>query len=120
MIFEICVAVISFAFVILVVFLIITLKNAAASLKQTKHILNKLEHELVDISGESVKLIKVANELTTDIKKKTESLNFLFRPLFKINKEKSEEDEHDNYAKVSNIMNYISQGILLFKKLKGD
>lgn len=120
MIFEICVAVISFAFVMLVVFLIITLKNVTSNLKKTKQILNKLEHELVDMSGESVKLIKNANELTEDIKKKTESLNFLFRPLFKFNKEKSEDNEHDNYEKVSNIMNYISQGILLFKKLKGD
>jgi uncharacterized protein YoxC len=95
MVIEICVAVIAVAFVALVVFLIMTLCNL-------------------------IKTLKNVNELTTDIKKKSESLNFLFRPLFKMNKERKEENKNDNYEKASIMMNYMAEGILLFKKLKGD
>jgi uncharacterized protein YoxC len=91
MIIEICVGVISIAFVVLVVYLVITL------------------HKVIET-------LKTANDLALDIKEKSEALNVVFRPLTKFGKKK--EKHSQNYEKIIEIINFATDGIVLFNRLK--
>jgi len=120
-IIEICVAAITLAFIVLVVFLVITLRRSCLTLKKTKQVLVKIEHDLDHLTVESLKLIKNTNELTIDIKKKSEALNFLFRPLFHLNKKAEHSSHPENAAdKTAEILRYLSSGVELFNKIRGD
>lgn len=115
MVFEVCIAVSTIAFVVLVIFLVMTLRSSCATLKKTKHTLTKVESELKEISTESVALIKNVNDLTVDIKEKAEALNFLFRPLIKLSKEKK-----NTYGKLTEVINYVADAVILLKKIKEE
>jgi uncharacterized protein YoxC len=114
MIIEICVGVISIAFVVLVVFLAVTLCKVIETLKKAKRMMANLD----DISEESLKLIKASNDLVSDFKEKSEALNFFFRPLAKFSKKKTESKHHRNYDKIAEIINFAADSIVLFNKLK--
>lgn len=72
---------------------------------------------LLSIKG----LIKNANELTCDLKEKSASLNFLFRPLAGLSKkhshEVSEKISH-NKEKIGEAIEWLLSGIALFSKFK--
>lgn len=116
MIIEVCIAVSTIAFVVLVIFLVMTLRNSCATLKKTKHTLTKVEGELKEISAESVILLKNVNDLTVDIKEKSESLNFLFTPLLKLSHGKSHKT--NTYEKLTEVINYVTDAVILLKKIK--
>ena len=61
MIIDICIGVISLAFVVLVIYLVLTLRKV-------------------------IELLKTTNDLALDIKEKSKLLNLLFRPLANLNK----------------------------------
>ncbi|KAG6559694.1 Bacterial protein of unknown function (DUF948) [Candidatus Rhabdochlamydia oedothoracis] len=115
MIIEVCVAVSTIAFVILVIFLIMTLRNSCATLKKTKNTLTKVEGELKEISAESLTLLKNVNDLTVDIKEKSEALNFLFDPLLKLSHGKSHKAKN-SYEKLTEVINYVADAVILLKK----
>lgn len=117
MLIEICLVVSSIAFVILVIFLIMTLHNSCATLKKTKHTLTKVEGELKEISMESIILLKNVNDLTIDIKEKSEALSFLFAPLLNLSRKKSHKTKN-SYEKLTEIINYIADAVILLKKTK--
>jgi uncharacterized protein YoxC len=100
MIFEICAGVVSIAFVILVVFLIITLRRVIETLKQSKNTLKNVNH------------------LTLDLQQKSEALNLFFRPLTNLTKKKTTPKNLKNYEKAAEVIKFASDGVLLFNKLK--
>ena len=118
MIIEVCIAVSTIAFVVLVIFLVMTLRSSCATLKKTKHTLTKVEGELKEISSESVTLLKNVNDLTVDIKEKSEALNFLFAPLLKLSHGKSHRT--NAYEKLTEVINYVADAVILLKKIKDE
>lgn len=119
MIIEVCIAVSTIAFIVLVVFLIMMLRNSCATLQKTKHTLTKIEGELKEISSESIILLKNVNDLTVDIKEKAKSLNFLFLPLLKLSQEKPHKAK-STYEKLTEVINYIADAVILLKKVKDE
>lgn len=123
MIIEICVGVLTAAFVALVIYLIITLRSTTAALKKTNHLLSRAERDIDEITGEGVKLVKNLNELTVDIRKKSEALNVLIHPFEKQHRGRSErkhEDDDDTGSSIGDLIEYVTTGIVLFNKIKGD
>lgn len=117
MVVEVCIAISTIAFVLLVIFLIITLRSSCATLKKTKHTLTKVEGDLKEISTESVTLLKNVNELTVDIKEKAESLNFLFSPLLKLSRGRTHRTKN-TCEKLTEVINYVADAVVLLKKIK--
>jgi uncharacterized protein YoxC len=77
-IIEISLLIIAIAFVLLVFFIIKTLKSVRGSLDQLNQTMVHMEHQLEDISKESTELLRNTNEITLDIKSKSQSLEGLF------------------------------------------
>lgn len=120
MIIEISISVIAAAFVLLVIFLIINLRTANLTIKKSKHLLTKLEHELSEASIEGVNLMKHLNALTLDVHKKVQSLDFIFRPLERFNEKSAKTVSNDPFEKISQILGFIADGMVLIKKMKGE
>src|ERR1700722_2880898 len=92
MVIDICIGAISVAFVVLVIYLVITLHK---------------------VNG----LLKTSNDLALDLKDKSKTLNVFFHPLKFWNKKKA----HPNWrrrGKIGEILTFIADGMLLFNKLK--
>lgn len=92
MIIDICVGVISLAFVVLVIYLVITLRKMTEVLKTT-------------------------NDLALDFKEKSKALNLFFQPLARLTKKKID-PKHQKYEKIAEIINFATDGIVLFNRLK--
>ena len=103
---EVSVIIIASAFVVLVGFLIATLLQARRTLKSARR-------DLHHVSTEAVRLMHKIEALTTDIQSKSDSLNFVFRPLRSLNK--SHKDPADT---VSEVANWVTIGLVLFEKLR--
>lgn len=103
---DLSVAVISIAFVVLVTFLVITLI-------QTRKTLESVRKDLHNVSNEAVQLLHKLDALTSDIKSKSESLNFVFRPLKSINKAQ----KHDMDTE-EQVVGWIALSLCLFEKIK--
>lgn len=76
---EISVAVIAFAFVVLVVYLTIALGSARVALDQLTKTLQSTQQQLNLISIESIKLLQNTQKITADLEQKVESLDALFQ-----------------------------------------
>jgi uncharacterized protein YoxC len=107
MIIDICVGGISIAFIILVVYLVITLIKVIEILKQMKRTTTHVDQ-----------LLKTANDLTLDFKKKSEILNIFFQPLTRLSKKNINRKRH-NYEKIAEIIQFATEGLALLKTLKG-
>lgn len=118
MIMEIIVGVIGAAFVVLVVFLLLSLKKLNQTLKKADHILADVRHLLNDATDPAIDLLENTNALVLDIQKKSEGLDLLFRPLYSIKKAKS--DPKNGTEKVSELMEYVAEGVRLFGKIKNE
>ncbi|MBI2743531.1 MAG: DUF948 domain-containing protein [Chlamydiales bacterium] len=118
MIMEIIVGAIALTFALLVVFLILTLQDTRKTLKKTDRILTDLHKTLEAISEPSAELIHNVNKLTLDIKKKSEGLDVVFRPLYAMKKEAAE--GKNSYEKISEIVGCIADGIRLFSRVKDE
>lgn len=118
MIIEIIVGVAVLAFVILVIFLILTLHEARKTFKKADRILSDVHKVLEALAEPSAHLIHNFNKLTLDIKKKADGLDVLFRPLYGMHKGGREEgDEHDS---LSEMIGCIGSAIQLFRKIKKE
>lgn len=107
MITEVSVIIIAIAFVVLVIFLSITLLQTRKTLESTKKDLHHVSHE-------AVQLMQKIDALTSDIKSKSESLNFVFRPLKALNKPPRNEETET----ASEIVGWITLSIILFEKVR--
>lgn len=121
MIIEISVGVIAVAFLALVIFLIKVLLTTNATLKQSKSTLTHVQKEIAALSEESQKLLKTVNGLTSDIKEKSASLDFLFRPMATFSKESRHRGKHaeESHDTIENVADWITSSIVLYKKLTG-
>jgi len=115
---EIIVGLIGTAFVVWVIFMIITLHKVRKVAKKTDHVLSAVYHLLRSITEPSVDLIQHTDELVRDVKKKAEGLDVLFHPLYEMKKEKSEEPK--GCKKICDLLEYVSEGIHLFNKIKNE
>ncbi len=117
MIMEIIVGAIALAFVVLVVFLILTLQDTRKTLKKTDRILTDIHKTLEGIAEPSAHLIHSIDKLTLDIKKKAEGLDVLFHPLYAMKEGSGHKKGSD---KLSEIVECVADGIRLFQKVKKE
>jgi uncharacterized protein YoxC len=103
---DLSIAVISITFVVLVTFLVITLI-------QTRKTLESIRKDLHNVSNEAVQLMHKLDALTADIKSKSESLNFVFRPLKSINKAQKQDLDTEEQ-----VVGWIALSLCLFEKIK--
>ena len=125
MIIEISVGAIALAFVILVIYLILTLRQSCKTLNKTQHLISEVQKDIKAISKPSVELVGHINDLTKDIQKKSKALDALFRPFLAIKQEHGEtsHQHHDKkssntFDKLAEIMEYLAYGIVLFNQIK--
>ena len=110
---DIILGIIGLAFVVLVIFVVITLQRLGRAIHRTEHVLKEVQDVLRDLSGPCVELMDNANKLILSVKKKSEGLDVLFAPLYGLKKEKHE--EHHGVEKIGDLLNYLNEGIHLFK-----
>ena len=79
MIIELCIAVIAIAFVILVIYLIITMKVVRITLVQLNHTLIEGRKQLTELAIETKRVIRHGDQISIDIDEKINA----FTPLFK-------------------------------------
>ncbi len=91
MIVDVCVGIISVAFVVLVIYLVITLTK-----------LNEM--------------LKTTNDLALDLKEKSQALNVFFRPLSGFGKKTDKKHRKSN--KIAEIIQFATDGIALFNAFK--
>ena len=119
MIIEICVAVVSFTFVILSLFACIAILAMRKSLMQ-------IQSDLNELTVKGTELISSVEELNDDLAKKVHSLDFIFKFLNTFNDKQSEkvaEEKkriHKNSEKIAEIVDVIETGINLVRRIKGD
>lgn len=75
MIWQISIALIAVAFVVLVVFLIRTLRAAEQSLHTSAQTLQELQMTINELSGEVKQVVRQANELTSDLQRKMDQVD---------------------------------------------
>ena len=111
----ISVIVMAVAVVVLVVFLVMTLIQTRKTLKSTKSDLHR-------VSAEAVSLMNKIEELTSDIKSKSESLNFAFKPLKSLSKERSHREQHHSHGgpeeTVAEVIDWVATSLVLYNKIK--
>lgn len=95
------VAIIAVAFVALVVVVVMTLVRA--------------QRDLHDLSTEATKLIRKLDALTDDVQSKSESLDFVFRPLQSLNRELHRKKPHDTAKEMADL---VTLSLVLFDKIK--
>jgi len=105
---ETSISIIALAVVVLVIFLV-------ATLLKTKETLESTRKDLHHLSTEAIQLMQKLDELTSDVKSKSESLNFLFRPLKGLGKEPHRKESHDT---VNEVLSLVTVGLHLFEKIK--
>lgn len=108
MIIEISVALIALTLLAwMVVFSILLLK--------TRKTLESTRKDVHNVATEAIDLMKKLDALATDIKSKTDSLDFVFRPLKSIGKGKHRAEASET---VSEIVEWVGTSLALFNKLK--
>lgn len=118
MIMEVIVGAIGIAFILLVVFSIITLQRLRKTVKKTDRVLTEIHYLLRSLSEPSVDLVHNANKLILDVKKKSEGLDVIFRPLYCLKKEKSERDT--TFEKIIELVGCVAEGIQVCRKIKKE
>src|SRR5579872_1285399 len=113
MIVEISIAVIAGAFLILSVFLIISLLSANKAMKA-------MQKDVHHLSTETIKLMQNTDEFVTDVKRKSAALNFLFRPLWNRERAHREEKGHSETEQTfAAAIAWVTDGVNLFNQIKG-
>ena len=103
---ETSMSIIAIAIVVLVIFLCVALFRMKKVLESTKR-------DLHHVSTEAVEMMKKVEELTTDIHSKSESLNFIFKPLKALNK-----PETSHSDTIREVIHWASVSVTLFNKIK--
>jgi hypothetical protein len=107
MVIEISIALIAFA-------LLVGMTCAVIILLKTHKTLHSAKNDLHKVSTEALDLMKKLDLLITDIKSKTDSLDFVFHPLKTIAKGKY----RGGSDTVSEIVEWASTSLSLFNKIK--
>lgn len=115
---TIIIGVIGLAFIVLVIFLVMTLQRLRRVLKTSDRVLKQVHYLLHNISEPSEELIENCNKLVMDVKKKSDGLDVIFRPLYNIKKERHE--THKGYDKIGQILECVAEGVELFGKIKKE
>jgi uncharacterized protein YoxC len=118
MVIEIVVGAIGIAFILLVIFFIITLQRLRRVIRKTDRTLTEICYLLHSISAPSIEMVDGVNKLIGDVQKKLEGLDVLFHPLYGLKKEKSE--GHTTSEKIYGVLEYITEGVHLFNKIKKE
>lgn len=79
MVIEVSLAVIAVAFVLLVIYLIVTLKTLKLTLNQVGYFIFDARKQLDEMGVEAKKAIDHANQISVDLKYKMDTLNPLFQ-----------------------------------------
>jgi len=134
---EICLAMMTLALVTLVVIFVkissatqkslhLLQKDIQAVSKETTHLINTI-HEFVQadlhaVSQDSRQLISELHDLSSDIKNKSYSLNFLFKPLrflsSKLGVDAPSSASTPHRDTIPHILKWIASSALLFKKIR--
>lgn len=107
MVMEIIAGAVGTAFIILVIFLILTLQKYRNVAKEAERLLRSM-------TDPTRELVENTNELVVDLKKKSEGLDIIFQPLYSLKKRPS------NSEKIGDLLNCVGQGIQLFSKIKNE
>ena len=119
MIIEISVAFIAAAFVVLVIFAIIGIVKSGKTLKETNSLLRSTKKDLDELSEEGLSLIKHADDLAVDLKRKLHALDFLIQPLSHTEKEITAKSKKlKNEDLFADILESLAAGVVLFSKIK--
>jgi uncharacterized protein YoxC len=78
---QISAACIAASFLVLVVYMIVTLQTARSSLKQMNETLDRLESRVNEIGTESVKLMHTSQNIAADVQKKMNAIDNWFQSL---------------------------------------
>jgi uncharacterized protein YoxC len=113
---EIIVGVIALAFILLVIFLIMTLRQFRQVMKKSERVLTETHYLLHSIHKPGTELIENTNDLILDVKKKSEGLDVLFHPLYHLKKNKAEE----SCETISEVLEFVGEGLRLFSKIKNE
>jgi uncharacterized protein YoxC len=105
MVIEISVAVIAVAFIVLVIFIVMALLKA-------RRTLDAMRRDLHHVSTEAIHLMRKLDALASDIKSKSESLNFVFRPFRSMNREKNGTNT------LTDAIQWVGKGLILFDQLQ--
>ncbi len=115
---EIIVGAIAGAFIVLVVFAVIALQNVSKTLKRADRTLAEAHRAIEALSKPGEELLHNTNKLLADVRKKSEAVDFLFRPLYGMKRERHE--AKNRYEKVSEVMEFVAEGVRLFSAIKDD
>lgn len=115
---ELIVGVIGIAFIVLVIFFIITLQGLRKTAERTEQTMKEAHHLLRELSEPTVELIENTNKLVEDVKKKCEALDVLFHPLNAFRNNRSEKP--NGLEKICCVLGFVEEGIQLYKKIKKE
>ena len=116
MLLEIIVGIIGAAFIVLSIFIIITLQRFRKTAKKFDRILSDVDHLIRSVTNPSVELIDNANKLIVDVKKKSEGLDVLFHPLYSLKRVGKKMHVHQDT--LDTVVDWVAIGVSLWKKLK--
>ena len=108
MILEISVALIALT-------LLVWMTLFSVFLLKTRKTLESTRKDVHNVSIEAIDLMHKLDALVTDIKSKTDSLDFVFRPLKSIGKGKHRSEASET---VSEIVEWVGTSLALFNKIK--
>lgn len=94
MIIEISVAVIAFAFVVLVIFLIVAIRALIVTSHKANELLFEVQKNLQNVGGQAAKAIEHTNQISYDLKRKMEALNPLFLSITNLGEVLESESNH--------------------------
>jgi uncharacterized protein YoxC len=97
------------------IFGIFFLYSAKKTLTKANDFIDEGKDQLYYISQRSINLLDDTDDLILDIKRKTDSVDFLFAPLEKYNKNHNEPKIKDYIYQIEEL---LSIGIILFDKVK--
>ena len=120
MITDISVACIAAAFIILVIFLIIGIVKCYKIATEVNRLLHATKKNMDELASESLELIKNADETTSDVKKKLQTLEIFFKPLSTAKQEmETKSKKHKDYDLTTELIEGLSAGMILYNKIKG-
>lgn len=136
-IIAISVAVIALSFLVLVVYIVKTLKTLRLSMLILNNTMNALKQKVDEIEGEGLKFLQHTNEVATDLQSKMKSLDALFHAISHVGEvldngsrsfkkspassffaSEDKQENHSNREKVVDILEWIVLGLSAWQNIK--
>ena len=120
MLVEISLAIIALVFVAMLIVIFPLITESRKTMKKMNSFLGELQKDIRDFSAEGLDLVENVNKLTIDLKRKSEDLNVIFRPLHIWRKEKSDlhPAKKGNVEKLAQLLEIVAEGMPLFLQFK--